>query len=148
MSLQSNLGLAFARLVAAVNALAGRSQPAGGATGQVLTKTSAVDYASAWQTPAGGSGGGGTWVTVEVDFGAVFAYQQRTFVVAVAGAALGQKVQATPSLAMPVGVAMDEMELNPVTALAAVTAVDTVTLVVASLRGPVWGKRNINLTLG
>lgn len=32
-----------------------RVQPAGGTTGQVLTKTSAVNYASAWQTPATGS---------------------------------------------------------------------------------------------
>ena len=29
-----------------------RVQPSGGATGQVLTKTSAANYASAWQTPA------------------------------------------------------------------------------------------------
>ena len=34
-----------------------RVQPAGGTTGQVLTKTSAVNYASAWQTPATGSNG-------------------------------------------------------------------------------------------
>ena len=30
--------------------------PAGGATGTVLTKTSAADYATAWQTPSGGAG--------------------------------------------------------------------------------------------
>ncbi len=34
-----------------------RVQPAGGTTGQVLTKTSAVNYTSAWQTPATGGGG-------------------------------------------------------------------------------------------
>lgn len=33
-----------------------RVQPAGGTTGQVLTKTSAVNYASAWQTPAVSTG--------------------------------------------------------------------------------------------
>lgn len=32
----------------------------GGTTGQVLTKTSAVDYAFNWQTPSGGSGGAGS----------------------------------------------------------------------------------------
>jgi hypothetical protein len=29
---------------------------AGGSTGQVLTKTSSTDYATNWQTPAGGGG--------------------------------------------------------------------------------------------
>jgi hypothetical protein len=33
---------------------AGTGVPAGGATGQVLTKTSATDYATNWQTPSGG----------------------------------------------------------------------------------------------
>jgi hypothetical protein len=32
--------------------------PAGGATGTVLTKSSAADYATVWQTPAGGGGSG------------------------------------------------------------------------------------------
>jgi hypothetical protein len=56
MSLQTNLAAAFARLVTACNALATRTQPAGGTVGQVLTKTGAADYASAWQAPAGGGG--------------------------------------------------------------------------------------------
>lgn len=33
---------------------AGPGVPAGGATGQVLTKTSGADYATGWQTPSGG----------------------------------------------------------------------------------------------
>jgi trimeric autotransporter adhesin len=33
--------------------------PAGGSTGQVLTKTSATDYSTNWQTPAAGGGGSG-----------------------------------------------------------------------------------------
>jgi hypothetical protein len=37
-----------------------RVQPAGGTTGQVLTKTSATNYASAWQTPAANAAVGGT----------------------------------------------------------------------------------------
>ncbi len=32
--------------------------PAGGTTGQVLTKTGAADYVAAWRTPEGGSSGG------------------------------------------------------------------------------------------
>jgi len=35
---------------------AGPGVPAGGTTSQVLTKTSATDYATAWQTPAAGGG--------------------------------------------------------------------------------------------
>lgn len=34
----------------------GPGVPTGGADGQVLTKTSATDYATSWQTPAGGGG--------------------------------------------------------------------------------------------
>jgi hypothetical protein len=34
--------------------------PAGGATGQVLTKSSGTDYATSWQTPAAGGGGTST----------------------------------------------------------------------------------------
>lgn len=37
----------------------GPGVPAGGTDGQVLTKTSATDYATAWETPSGGGGGGG-----------------------------------------------------------------------------------------
>lgn len=36
---------------------AGQGVPAGGSTGQVLTKTAATDYATNWQTPSGGGGG-------------------------------------------------------------------------------------------
>ncbi len=57
MSMQTQLAAGLARLVQACNVLAGRVQPAGGALGQVLTKTAAANYASAWQTPAGGGGG-------------------------------------------------------------------------------------------
>lgn len=37
---------------------AGPGVPAGGTDGQVLTKTSATDYATAWEDPTGGGGGG------------------------------------------------------------------------------------------
>lgn len=55
--MQTQIATALARLVQACNVLAGRVQPPGGAVGQVLTKTAASNYASAWQTPAGGGGG-------------------------------------------------------------------------------------------
>lgn len=41
----------------------GPGVPAGGSTGQVLTKSSNTDYATAWATPSGGGGGGSGTVT-------------------------------------------------------------------------------------
>lgn len=40
-----------------IKAMAPRLLPAGGAAGQVLTKTTADDYAAGWATPAAGGGG-------------------------------------------------------------------------------------------
>lgn len=56
MSMQTQLAAGLARLVQACNVLAARVQPAGGQLGQVLTKTAAANYASAWQAPAAGGG--------------------------------------------------------------------------------------------
>lgn len=52
MSLETRI-VALAQAIGAdIKALLGRALPAGGSTGQVLTKTSATDYAAAWQTPS------------------------------------------------------------------------------------------------
>jgi len=51
-----------------LTAAASGGLPAGGTTGQVLTKNSASDYDAGWATPSGG-GGGVTWATiVDSDF--------------------------------------------------------------------------------
>jgi hypothetical protein len=47
---------AAAATAASVTALLPRLEPAGGSTGQVLTKSSATDYDTAWTTVSGGSG--------------------------------------------------------------------------------------------
>jgi hypothetical protein len=49
-----------------VRALFQRAVPPGGSAGQVLAKTSATNYATAWQTPSGGVGGGLQNVAVSV----------------------------------------------------------------------------------
>ena len=65
MSLEARI-IALAQAIGGdVKSLLGRSVPAGGTTGQVLTKTSATDHAVSWQTVSGG-GGGGTGVPVYV----------------------------------------------------------------------------------
>lgn len=58
MTLETRLLALVQAIGADVKALFGRTVPPGGSTGQVLTKTSAADYATVWQTPSGGSGGG------------------------------------------------------------------------------------------
>jgi hypothetical protein len=58
MSLESRIVAVVQAIGADIKALLGRSLPAGGGTGQVLTKTSATDYAVSWTTPASGGGGG------------------------------------------------------------------------------------------
>ena len=42
-----------------------RVLPAGGSTGQVLTKTAGTNYSVNWQTPSGGGGGGSQQVFVQ-----------------------------------------------------------------------------------
>jgi hypothetical protein len=94
----------------------------------------------------GGGGGGATITTVEVNF--TTAARERFFNIAHAGATVGQKVIATPSLDMPAGVAMDELETDPLTVAAAVVVANQVRLLVASARGGlISGKRNINYQL-
>jgi hypothetical protein len=93
------------------------------------------------------AGGGGLSEMVTVNFGNLAA-KERVFTMTVAGAVMGQRVMATPSLLMPAGVALDELELDPITVAAAVVAANTVKLVVASTRGRIRGQRNINLILG
>lgn len=55
MSLASNVGLLATRVANYLrDSVTPRLIPAGGSTGQVLTKSSAADYASGWATPAAG----------------------------------------------------------------------------------------------
>ena len=60
--LQGPAGTAGAAGATGPTGPAGVGVPTGGATGEVLTKTSATDYATAWQAPTGG--GGSTEVTI------------------------------------------------------------------------------------
>jgi hypothetical protein len=85
--------------------------------------------------------------TVEVNF--LTAASARFFDAAVSGAQVGQEVIAVPSLVMPVGVQEDELEADPITCAARVSATNTVRILVATVNGaPIKGKRNIKLIRG
>lgn len=90
--------------------------------------------------------GAGLSALVTVDFGSTPAYS-KTFSVTVTGAAVGDKIVATPSSALPSGVT-GELELEPLIIAARVTATNTVELVVASPGGPVSGQRDVHVLLG
>lgn len=57
MSLETRLAALASAIAADIKALLGRALPAGGATGQVLAKSSATDYATQWVDQTGGGSG-------------------------------------------------------------------------------------------
>ena len=57
MSLASRISAGFTAVRDKINLMVPRLLPPGGSAGQVLAKTSASDYATAWTTPAAGGGG-------------------------------------------------------------------------------------------
>jgi hypothetical protein len=87
---------------------------------------------------------GGSITEVTVDFAT--ASPGQFFDVSVPGVTVGQKVMASPSIAMPAGVAEDELEMDPIFAFAAVNTADVVRLFVGAVgKGQIFGPRNINL---
>ena len=56
MTLVSRIGELAAAVRDKLNTMTPRLMPAGGTTGQVLTKDTATDYDVSWQTPAAGGG--------------------------------------------------------------------------------------------
>jgi hypothetical protein len=94
----------------------------------------------------GGSGAGPQ--TVMVDF--TSPSRGRFFDVPLFGATVGQKVVATMSLAMPIGVAEDELEMEPLVAYGRIDIADQVRLFVAPAWAQGWafGQRNINMVVG
>ena len=67
---------------------------------------------------------------VTLDFGTT-PRQSKTFTFTHTGATVGQKVMLTPSGDMPAGVDRDELEMEPITAYAAVTATNVITVLAA-----------------
>lgn len=120
-----------------------RLLPTGGAAGQVLVKTAAADFATAWQSAGGGGGASASITRVEVDFGST-GHHSATFDVSVSGCAAGAAIVASASLDMLPGVAADELEMDPVTVAAHAVAADTVRLIIGA-QSRLRGKRAINI---
>jgi hypothetical protein len=120
------------------SALKGLVPPSGGGAAAFLRAD------GIWSIPAGGSGPAISQITL--DFGAAPVWS-KTFDAALPGAAIGQKVMVSPSAAMPGALSSDELEMDGLTAFAAVTSPNSVRIVAAAGPGPVSGQRNFNLTL-
>jgi hypothetical protein len=91
-------------------------------------------------------GASGTTIsTVEIDFGTLPVYS-KTFDLNVT-CSLNQPVIVSVSLNMPVGVDLDELEMDSIELAAHCTATNNLK-VIATSRSPVTGKRNINYILG
>jgi hypothetical protein len=63
--LETRIKAVLTAIGADIKALFSRGLPAGGATGQVLTKVSATDYEAAWANAPGGGAGGNQQVFVQ-----------------------------------------------------------------------------------
>jgi hypothetical protein len=91
---------------------------------------------------------GGFALNATIEVNSATPYTSKFFTASVPGATPGQKVIASVSLDMPAGVAMDEIEADPIAVGGRVSAADTVQLLVASVNGsPIGGKRNINVVV-
>lgn len=89
-----------------------------------------------------GGGGGSTIHSVEINFGSIPIYSKTTTFTH-AGATVGQKVLIGVSANMPVGVDLDELEMDSIFVAARVSAVGTIE-VIAVANGRISGKRNFN----
>lgn len=124
------------------------SSPGSGTIQRVGFAVSATKMVFAREAPAATvSGGAANMYSTTVDFGTE-GVREKTFNVTVTGASTSNKVVASASLDMPAGVSEDELEMDMLAVAARVTAINTVRLTVASMRGPIIGQRNINLVLG
>ncbi len=88
-------------------------------------------------------GGGVTIYTKTIDFGSI-PRDSITTSFSHIGALINNKVIITASGSMPVGVDLDELEMDTLIASAYVSAADTITVIINAIPGPVSGERNFN----
>jgi hypothetical protein len=96
--------------------------------------------------PPGLGGGAATIYEATVDFGAN-PVSAKSFTIAQVGATIGQKVLMSVSGNMPGGLAIDELEMDPISCVARVEAADQITALL-STNHVVRGQRNVLYQLG
>ena len=110
--------------------------------------TGQLEELRAGDTLPGAGGGGSTSASVvTVDFGTSQASRSKTFNVPLAGAVVGAKVLASPSLDMPADVSVDEFEMDAFVVAGRVVQTGEVQLTLHSLGAPLSRQRNVNVVL-
>lgn len=143
MTLASQVTALAATIRNKINTMMPRLLPAGGSTGQVLSKTNATDYETQWITPAAGSGIASREVVVSFTTPG----SSKTVNVADAAALTTHRVTATLSAKAPPGGYTDQAELNPVIVQGRVTVDGNVRIIVSSAYHLVLGDYLINYHL-
>jgi hypothetical protein len=146
MSLASQVSALAGAIRDKINTMTPRLLPAGGTTGQVLSKTNATDYNAQWVTPAAGQGGSGI-PTREVVVSFTQAASSKTVEVVDAAALTTHRVIAVVSGEAPPGGYADQAEINPVIIQGLVEVDGTVKLIVSSVNHLVFGDYLVNYHL-
>jgi hypothetical protein len=84
---------------------------------------------------------------VTIDFGAPGKKTINT-TFTITGVTTNQNIVMAPSLVMPSGLSVDELEMDTFICSAYVSAADTIQAIIQAYPGPVTGTRNFNLTIG
>lgn len=88
-------------------------------------------------------GGGSSITSVTLDFGSTPVFSKQ-FSFTVSGALLTQNVLISPSAKMPLGVDLDELEMDSINVAAYVSAANTISVLAVASPGPIVGQRNFN----
>jgi hypothetical protein len=92
---------------------------------------------------ASASSGGGEIFSTTIDFGSTPSYSLTTNITH-NGAVLTDRVMISISANMPPDVDLDELEMDSLIPSAYVSALDTITIIVNAIPGPITGQRNFN----
>jgi hypothetical protein len=141
--LEGRIKAALTAIALDIKSLFGRSLPAGGAVGHVLTKTSAGDWQFGWSAPSGGGGGSGSapWQTASVDLG--LPAPVKSVFVPVPGMTAAQVVEVQRSTTPADGKGSDEHLAEPAV-LAGFAETDGFNLQIMAQRCTLGGPMNIN----
>lgn len=118
--------------------------PAGGTTGQVLTKLSDADWDYGWED--GGGGGGGTWTEIEINFGSTPVYDAQ-FTITDASITSASQVAVVPCGEAATGRVTGDWEWDGAT-IAALPGSGSAVCSISFSPGPVVGARKFLYQVG